>query len=124
MRDAANLRNKITKSFWYERAIELTTGYLKTVSFEKALFCIDSQVTDSVELSKYIISICEQSALNAETKQLNNVDEYLIGIENEIIASSDSEIIDNTKSKVFDLAKNTLTFHYNSNFLNLNNIIP
>ena len=123
VRDAAGMRNKIAKTIWYRRAVELTIRYLKAVNLADITFCVDSKVADSLELSNYIISVCEQYSVKTIIEQYDNVDKYLIDLDEGIIASSDSEIIDNSKSKIFDLAKNILMFHYNANLLNLNAII-
>lgn len=123
LRDAGELKSKISSNKSFERAAEIVFSYLVTTDFIEFIWYIDSPVKGSNALKSLLKVIIDQTKIPGKLKLVKNADEILIKLKNGIIASSDTEIIDGTELQLFDLAKNALNHHFSAHFINLQNII-
>ena len=118
LRDASEMHGKPFRTELLERSVELIDVYCKSLNLKQLLFYIDQQV-NKYEKIKFLLSkrISEQQIIISD-----QVDKTLVKLTSGIIATSDSQIIENTNLDIFDLAYHTLKFHFNPNFIDLNNL--
>ena len=80
---------------------------------------MDNPVSYSGELSNYLNECLAKNNISGFAETVYSPDYYLIKLNEGICATSDSVIIDKSNVKIFDLARNSLVFHFNPAFLNL-----
>ncbi len=119
LRDASEIHGKMFRTGLLEKAVEMILQYANTLDLHKLIFFIDKQVTKHELVSNTINKIALQYNLSFEIKISDSVDHILKETETGIIATSDSQIIDKSKVKIFDLARNTLKYFFNPNFIDL-----
>lgn len=123
LRDAGELKSKISLNKSFNRAAEIAFSYLITTKFIEFIWYIDSPVKGSNDLEQLLKGIIDQTKVPGKLMLVQKADNILINLKNGVIASSDTEIIDGTELQLFDLAKNALYHHFNAHFLNLQNIL-
>ena len=119
LRDASEYHGKVARISILERSVELTLLYLKELSLTGLVFLIDKQITKYQLVSNVIKELALKSPVPIEVKVSESVDRILINTFTGIVATSDSQIIEKSKVKIFDLARQTLEFHFNPDFFNL-----
>lgn len=121
LRDAGELKGKISQNSSFDRPVDLILSFLSTIDLNEVIFYIDSPVQCSKELENLLKSLFIQYKLNGKIERIKEVDKLLCQQKEGVIVTSDTEIIDKTILKMFDLAKNVLKYHFNAHFVNLQN---
>ena len=119
LRDASEIHGKTTRTDLLERSIDLILQYSKSQKIKYIFFYIDQQVTKHEQVVEIINKKISNFKFSIKIEVSETVDRILIETETGIIATSDSQIIDKSKVKIFDLARNTLEFHFNPMFIDL-----
>ena len=119
LRDASEVHGKGFRDNFFKRSIGLIIEYLKVLKPKETIFYLDNPVSYSGELSNYLNEILAKKNISGFAETVYSPDYYLINLDEGICATSDSVIIDKSNVKIFDLARNSLVFHFNPAFLNL-----
>ncbi|MCK4662071.1 MAG: DUF434 domain-containing protein [Bacteroidales bacterium] len=117
LRDASEIHGKILRTKLLDRSLNLLFGYLKTLKIAEVILIIDEPVNHSKSLCKKINELIKKIGIKAKAEINKSPDIYLKTLKEGICATSDSVIIDKSNIKIFDLARNTLNFHFSPEFL-------
>jgi len=119
LRDASEVHGKVFRKSLYERGIQLLIEYLIARQVYSVQFYFDKPVSQSGVLASKLKNSLHSSGLRGSAQTVNSPDYILKNLDNGIVCSSDSTIIDMSKRKLFDLARQALLYHFNTDFLNL-----
>ncbi len=119
LRDASEIHGKIFRTELFERAVILILVYLEKLKVSEINFYLDQPVSFSGKLSQNINKIIKDYHLTGKAEVYNSPDYILKNIKEGIVATSDSTIIDKAKVNIFDLARNTIFYHFNPNFIDM-----
>ena len=122
LRDAAEVHGKNFRKKLLDRARELLFEYLQIIKPKEIKFYIDEPISFSGDLANQIRSSLKECKINGAAETFDSPDHILKKQRNGVIATSDSAIIDNSELQIFDLAFNTLKFHFDPDFLDLTKI--
>ncbi|MCK4288289.1 MAG: DUF5616 domain-containing protein, partial [Bacteroidales bacterium] len=93
--------------------------YLEKLKVSEINFYLDQPVSFSGKLSQKINKIIKDYYLTGKAEVYNSPDYILKNIEEGFVATSDSTIIDKAKLNIFDIARNTIKYHFNPNFIDM-----
>ena len=119
LRDASEVHGKVFRDSLYERGIQLLIEYLIVKQVYSVQFYFDEPVSQSGILASKVKSSLDTSGLRGTAQTVISPDYILKNLDNGIVCSSDSNIIDMSERKLFDLARQSLLYHFNTDFLNL-----
>ena len=119
LRDASEIHGKIFRTELFDRALILIFDYLKKINIKEVFFYLDKPVSFSGKLCLKIDEQLKNYKIQGKAETFNSPDFQLKNIKEGFCATSDSTIIDNSKVKVFDLARNTILYHFKPGFIDL-----
>ena len=119
LRDASEIHGKIFRTELFERAVILILVYLEKLKVSEINFYLDQPVSFSGKLSQKINKIIKDYYLTGKAEVYNSPDYILKNIEEGFVATTDSTIIDKAKLNIFDIAQNTIKYHFNPNFIDM-----
>ncbi|MCK4406743.1 MAG: DUF434 domain-containing protein, partial [Bacteroidales bacterium] len=119
LRDASEIHGKIFRTELFERAVILILVYLEKLKVSEINFYLDQPVSFSGKLSQKINKIIKDYYLTGKAEVYNSPDYILKNIEEGFVATTDSTIIDKAKLNIFDIARNTIKYHFNPNFIDM-----
>lgn len=123
LRDAMELHGKSIGTHLPIRAFELVMAYFVKLECSGMVFYFDRQVNGCLQYYELLAKKLPDFIMQPEIILSHTVDKDLINQTEGFIATSDSVIIEKSPLKVFDLAKNTLEFHFWPEFFDLNKLI-
>ncbi|MCD4684144.1 MAG: DUF434 domain-containing protein [Bacteroidales bacterium] len=123
LRDASEIHGKIFRSELLSRSIELILIYCDSLNIDQLVFYIDQQVNNHEKLKNNLSSPSSGHNSDIEIILSDKVDKRLKEVSTGIIATSDSQIIEKTDLKIFDLACQTLKFHFHPKFFDINSLL-
>ncbi|MBI9037001.1 MAG: DUF434 domain-containing protein [Bacteroidales bacterium] len=119
LRDASEIHGKAFRDNFFQKSIGLIIDYLKILKPKKTIFYLDNPVSLSGELSSFLNEVLAKNNISGSAETVHSPDYHLINLNKGICATSDSVVIDKSGVKIFDLARNTLVFHFKPAFLSL-----
>jgi hypothetical protein len=119
LRDASEIHGKVFRTELFDRGILLIIDYLKQADAGSAHFYLDRPVSKSGILAARVNQLLEEHSFPGGALTVRSPDYELKQLGSGIVCSSDSTIIDKTQRKLFDLARNTLSYHFSPGFLDL-----
>lgn len=122
LRDASELHGKAIEALLPIRAFEIVMAYLLKIESSGITFYFDSQVNGCKEYCEMIIRKLPDFIIQPEIILSSSVDKDLIDQPEGILCTSDSAIIDKSQLNLFDLARNTLEYHFWPEFFDLKRI--
>ena len=122
LRDASELHGKAIEALLPIRAFEIVMAYLSKIENSGMTFYFDIQVDGCKEYCDKLIQKIPDFIIQPEIILSKKVDNDLICLQEGIISTSDSAIIDKSQLSVFDLARNTLEYHFWPEFFDLKRI--
>ena len=123
LRDASEIHGKIFRTELYEKSLSLIFRYIKTLNISEILFYLDKPVSYSGKLCQDINDMLKEENIKGKAQTCESPDFILKNVDYGYCSTADSIIIDNSKVKIFDLARKTIEFSFNPNFLNLTKIV-
>ncbi|MEA3478962.1 MAG: DUF434 domain-containing protein [Bacteroidota bacterium] len=122
LRDASEIHGKVFRTSLFDRGILMIIDFLNSLNVCSVHFYFDKPVSKSGIISSKVNKILSDQGIEGDSRTVDSPDYVLKHLENGVVCSSDSTIIDNTPGNLFDLARQTLIFHFKPDFLNLYNI--
>jgi hypothetical protein len=119
LRDASEIHGKAIDSFLPARALEILMGYLSKSEIAGISLYFDKQVSGCEAFYDKLAKQLSDFILQPEIILSDTVDKDLINLPEGIICTSDSAIIKKSSLKIFDLARNTLEYHFWPKFFDL-----
>jgi hypothetical protein len=123
LRDAAENRGKNLSSKILDKSIDIILEFCDFLKLKKVLFYIDKQANICEKVEDIFKTRLLGREISSKVILTEQVDKELKLLNTGLIATSDSQIIDRTSLKIFDLACQTLTFHFNPDFIDLNSLL-
>ncbi len=119
LRDASEVHGKVFRTALFDRSIQLILDYLIKMKVKSAQFYFDAPVSKSGILAAKVKEMLRNIDLPGDAITANSPDYILKNMEDGVVCTSDSTIIDHTHRSLFDLARQTISYHFKPNFLNL-----
>jgi hypothetical protein len=119
LRDASELHGKAIEALLPIRAFEIVMAYLSKCEIAGVSFYFDSGVNGCQDYCEMLMKKLPDFILQPEIILSSTVDKDLTNQSDGIICTSDSAIIDKCQMNVFDLARNTLEYHFWPEFFDL-----
>jgi hypothetical protein len=123
LRDASEIHGKVFRTELFDRGIILIIDYLQKAEAGSAQFYLDRPVSKSGLLAGRVNQMLEEKSFPGKALTVRSPDYELKRLESGIVCTSDSTIIEKTNGKLFDLARHTLAYHFNPNFLDLGKLV-
>ena len=119
LRDASEIHGKVFRTSLFDRSISLLLEYLKHIEIKTIHFYLDQPVSKSGELANKIHSLMQKAGFKGSSSTVASPDYMLKNLDDGIVCTSDSTIIDHTQRGLFDLARHTISHHFDPDFLDL-----
>lgn len=123
LRDASEIHGKIFRSALLSRTVKLICEYCRTLHLKQLIFYVDEQVNGAERIKNLLLKKTHELKINFKIVMSYRVDKELKSLTNGIIATSDSQVIQKSISNIFDLALQTLKFHFNPEIIDLNTLL-
>ena len=123
LRDASEIHGKEINTVLPARAVEILIGYLAKTEIAGISLYFDKQVSGCETFYNKLSRLLPGFILQPEIIFSDTVDKDIINWPEGIICTSDSTIIEKSILKIFDLARNTLEYHFWPKFFDLNSIL-
>jgi hypothetical protein len=117
LRDAAESHGKINKPELLDKALKNILDYFSLLNIKSLHFYFDAPVSNSRIFSDYVNEHIAHYNLKGESINVDSPDYLLKNITKGIICTSDSAVIDNAKVKLFDIARHSLEYYFNPDFI-------
>lgn len=123
LRDAAESHGRAINNELFYKALGQLLDYGAKERAETLNFYIDSPVSHSGKLARYINEELVRRGLKGKAQTVKSADYELIKVERGLVATSDSIIVSKAPVKTVDLARQVLKSRYNPNFIKLKSLL-